>query len=469
VDAVAARIHRELADIFGRRRVVGAGGVLAGMGPLVAELRAVGAERVLLLPTSVGTGPPPQGDDVEVLLHELPATPTATEQFRAEERLFADPPAALLDAIREFTGDAEALVVAQPFSAVRAFGPFPVFGPRRAEWVALEDKTVGDALFDTAGVPHPPSLVVRVDGRALDDACTRLDDGAGTVWAGDARDGFNGGAEYVRWVRDESSRRAALDFFGPRCDHVRVAPFVEGVPCSIHGFVTAAGVAVLRPVELITLRVDDDRGLRYAGAATYFDPAPIEREAMRAAARRLGACLAARVDFRGGFTIDGICGAGGWTATECNPRGGAGLGYLGACAPDLLGGLTQRAAAAGALTTLDHDALERSVLARADARRWGGAWTPTEAPWSATSTTPVVGDQRGYRRTEDGEIADATIMTGPGPAGGFVRFEPVPERTPAGPSLAPRAVAALAFADAELGAGIGALAPARTVDARQSS
>src|SRR6266550_6271814 len=302
-----------------------------------------------LLPTSVGTGPTPEGDDVEVLLHELPATPTATEQFRAEERLFADPPAALLGAIRDFSQGQEALVVAQPFSAVRAFGPFPVFGPRRAEWVALEDKTVGDALFDEAGVPHPPSLVVPVDAGALDDACARLDGGPGTVWAGDARDGFNGGAEYVRWVRDASSRRAALEFFGPRCDRVRVAPFLEGVPCSIHGFVTASGVAVLRPVELITLRVDDERGLRYAGAATYFDPAPIDREAMRAAARRLGACLGERVDFRGGFTIDGICSADGWTATECNPRGGAGLGYLGARAPELLAGLSQRVIAAGGL------------------------------------------------------------------------------------------------------------------------
>jgi hypothetical protein len=213
----------------------------------------------------------------------------------------------------------------------------------------------------------------------------------------------------------------------------------------------------------MTLRVDNERGFRYAGAATYFDPDPVDRGAMRAAARRLGAYLRDRVDFRGGFTIDGICSTGGWTATECNPRGGAGLGYLGACVPELLGGLMQRMAAAGGLETLDTNTVEHVVVERADACRWGGAWTPAEAVWSETVATPIVGDEHGYRCAGEGEIPDATISTGPGPAGGFVRFEPVAERTPAGPSLAPRAVAALAFADDVLGAGIGLLAPAPNV------
>jgi hypothetical protein len=45
----------------------------------------------------------------------------------------------------------------------------------------------------------------------------------------------------------------------------RCAPpeFVEGVPCSIHGFVVDDGVAAFRPVELVTLRAP-----RAARAAT---------------------------------------------------------------------------------------------------------------------------------------------------------------------------------------------------------
>src|SRR4051812_45868624 len=64
-------VRTRLASIFGGRRVVLAGGVLAGTVPNVRELRAVGVERMLLIPTAVGTGAPPEGDDLEIELHEL--------------------------------------------------------------------------------------------------------------------------------------------------------------------------------------------------------------------------------------------------------------------------------------------------------------------------------------------------------------------------------------------------------------
>jgi hypothetical protein len=219
--------------------------------------------------------------------------------------------------------------------------------------------------------------------------------------------------------------------------------------------VGAEGVAAFRPVELMTFRVDEPRGLRYAGAATYYDPSPDDRAVMRASAFRMGACLRDRVGFRGAFGIDGIASANGWVATECNPRAGAGLAYSGVLLPDLLLGLGQRVAAAGQLAQLDTDELEALIVSTADARRWGGAWTPTAQVQSETRTTPIVGDEQGFRPARDGEVADAAISLGPSPAGGFVRFEPVPERTPVGPSLAPRAAAAFACADADLDAGIG--------------
>src|SRR4051812_12903521 len=99
MDDVLAEIQAALAEVFAGRRVVCAGGVLAGMHPVVGELRAVGAERMLLIPTSGGPAPIPAGDDLEILLHELPPTAGATAQFRAEEKLFADPPPGLLHAI----------------------------------------------------------------------------------------------------------------------------------------------------------------------------------------------------------------------------------------------------------------------------------------------------------------------------------------------------------------------------------
>jgi hypothetical protein len=47
--------------------------------------------------------------------------------------------------------------------------------------------------------------------------------------------------------------------------------------------------------------------------------------------------------------------------------------------------------------------------------------------------------------------------------GGFVRLALDPDRIPAGPSVAPLAVAAFALADERFGTGIGPLEPARAV------
>jgi hypothetical protein len=457
-DTIAAAVR----SVFAGREVVQVGGVLAGMTPMVEELRAAGVSRMLLVPTSSGTGPLPEGDDVDVRICELPPVEGATEQFRQDEHFFTDPPETLLDLVRERV-DAGAIVLGQPFSALQSVGPFPVFGRRRAEWIAREDKTTVDTMFDACGVPRPPYQVVPLDSPEVDASIVALDRGDGVVLAGDARGGFNGGSDYVRWVRDDVSRRTALEFFAGRCDRVRVAEFVEGIPCSIHGFVSATGVAAFRPVELVTLRAADEKGLRYSGCATFFDPPDEMRNAMRDAVRRVGAHLRERVGFRGTFTIDGICGRDGWMANECNPRGGAGLGFVHAAAPDLLFALAQRIAVEGRLEALDPDALEDAIVPGADATRWGGAQHLSPTTWNSTTTTAIVGDaKRGFQVDAD-KPADVLLHAGPGVSGGFLQVRPVPERTPSGPSIAPLAVAAFAFADAHLDAKIGPLTPAVSV------
>ena len=54
----------------------------------------------------------------------------------------------------------------------------------------LEDKVVVDDLWDELGVARAPSEVVPADPAALPAATRRLDRGAGTAWAGDARQGL---------------------------------------------------------------------------------------------------------------------------------------------------------------------------------------------------------------------------------------------------------------------------------------
>ena len=49
-------------------------------------------------------------------------------------------------------------------------------------------------------------------------------------------------------------------------------PFLDGVPCSIHGMVLPDGTAVFRPVEIAILRDVARRRFVYGGLSTYWDP-----------------------------------------------------------------------------------------------------------------------------------------------------------------------------------------------------
>ncbi len=228
--------------LVGGRPVVLAGGVLAGSAPRVRRLRELGAERVLVVAGSVGTGELPSPEDAEWVVTDLPGGDIVAT-LRAEEAMLADPPTEVLDALDAFDRAGRALVLGNGPPTAARLGERAVFGARLPEWVALEDKTVVDECFDRWGVTRVPSMIVPVTPVALRRTAGALDAGLGTAWAGDARDGFHGGAELVRWVRSARDAAEAEAFFHARCDSVRVMPFLEGVPCSIHGFVFPDGVA----------------------------------------------------------------------------------------------------------------------------------------------------------------------------------------------------------------------------------
>lgn len=146
-----------------------------------------------------------------------------------------------------------------------------------------------------------PSLIVWPAAPALADAVRRLDRGLGVACAGDAREGIHGGAHLFRWIRGEDGLAEAEQFFRTYCDRVRLMPFLEGIPCSVHGIVFEDVVIAVRPVEMVTLRYSDGPGLRCCGAATFWDPPDADREYMRRPTA--SAALRDRIDFRGAFTI----------------------------------------------------------------------------------------------------------------------------------------------------------------------
>jgi hypothetical protein len=456
-DTRVAAWHRLVTNLVDGRDVILAGAVLAGYTPQIARLRELGARRVLCIANGTGTGPLPEGDDVETLTLDF-AADSVVDEFRRWEQVMGAPSRAALDAIDAFDPQHNALLLITTFQACGAFGDRPGFGARRPEWVALEDKTTCDRLFDRAGIARPRSTVVAAARDALIGAAADIDAGDGTVWAGDASRGFNGGGEYVRWIRSPDDVDDAVTFFTARCERVRVAPFIEGIPCSVHGFVTADGVAAFRPVELVTLRPPAGNRFQYAGAATYFDPAPADRDAMRAATRRVGEQLQSEVGFRGMYTVDGILGRDGWLPTELNPRAGAAMGYAATACPDVPLELLHRLVIEGDTSVRATD-LEDVILPPADATRWGGGWSTVARVFDETITTKLVRDGARFERAEECDHADATMLCGPSAIGGFVRVVFDAERTPVGPSIAPQVVDALAYADAAFETGIGPLSP----------
>jgi hypothetical protein len=451
-----------LRPLVAGRKLVLAGAPLAAMTWMCRQLRELGAERPFLLATGIGTGEVPGPNEAEWCVVEVRA-PDVVAEIRAAMRLLRLLPGEVVDALDRWDPERQALVLSPMFNELPEIAGRRVYGPRRPEWRRLEDKAVVDDLWDDFGVTRAPSEVVAAEPVALRAAARRLDRGAGTAWAGDARQGFNGGAFCLRWVRSDEDAAEAARFLGERCDRARVMPFLEGIPCSIHGMVFPHGVATFRPVELVTLRQPGGSGLRYAGAATFWDPPDADREVMRDLARRVGDGLRERVGYRGAFTVDGVLTADGFLPTELNPRLGAGLATMTRGLPALPVALLDRALIEGEAVAVAAGDLERQVLEAADRARAGGAWTVTDAAADATRELPVTFEDGTCRPAAEGRSADGVLSFGPSGVGGFVRLALDPERVPAGPPVAPLAVAAFALADERFGTGIGPLAPARPV------
>jgi hypothetical protein len=451
---------------FAGRKVVVTGGPLAAMTGACRRLRELGAERPFLLATGMGTGELPDPDEAEWVVVEVRA-PDVIAEIRAAMRLLRLLPDEVVAALDRWDPDREAMVLSPMFNELPEIAGRRVYGPRRTEWRRLEDKVVVDALWDDLGVARAPSEVVPAQAAALREAAGRLDRGAGTAWAGDARQGFHGGAFCLRWVWDDAHVAEAVAFLAARCDRVRVMPFLEGIPCSVHGVVFPVGVARFRPVELVTLRQPGSSRLRYAGAATFWDPPHADREVMRDLAGRVGEELRRRVGYQGAFTIDGILAAEGFLPTELNAHLGAGLAVMTRDLPDLPVGLLDRTLIEGEALAYGAGDLERQVLRLADRSRAGGAWTVTErGPGGLTDATrelPVVFEEGACRPADQDRPADGALSFGPSGVGGFVRLTLDPDRVPVGPSVAPLAVAAFALADERFAAGIGPLEPARAV------
>lgn len=462
--AANAAPYRELIrPLVEGRRFVLCGGPLVGATSTVRALLELGAERpVFVVCDVVGVGPVPEPDEARWFCVDV-RTAFTIETIRAFERALVDPPRELVRALDEFDPERRALVLGSPFALEPTLAGRHRYGHRPASWAALEDKTRVGAVLEEAGLALAPWRVVDTDHTEPDRASRGLDGGDGVVWAGDTSAGHSGFAEYVRWVRGPTDAERAYPELAEDCRRVRVMPFLEGVPCSIHGMVFPDAVAAFRPVEMITLREPETGRFRFAGSATYWDPPVAERRAMRDAARRLGEVLRRRIGYRGAFTLDGVLTGDGFRPTELNTRFGGGLRVLAGAAPEVPLGLIDYAVRAGEDLDYRPDVLEGLLVEAADRNRRGASWLSTPDPWGEPLRQPIHHRGDGYELTDHREEADAVLEVGSFPRGTHVRVTPDPERTEPGPPLAPAVVDAFALADRELGTRIGPLEACRSV------
>ncbi len=161
-----------LRPMFEGRRLILFIPALAGIVQMVASLRALDAQRCLVIASSLGTGPIPDEADAEHLVLGLNAS-DPIDEFRQMERVLEDPPEKVVEVIDRYDPRREAVVVVPVITL--APGPAsvvgrPVWGRRLKDAVALEDKVVIDEFWDAWDGRRAPSMIVPSAGRALANA-----------------------------------------------------------------------------------------------------------------------------------------------------------------------------------------------------------------------------------------------------------------------------------------------------------
>lgn len=453
-EQITRHIQELSAQLVRGRRIVVICAVLAGATSRVAALKADGAGDVLVLCLGQGTGDLPAPDEAEWVICPSAPISTVADEIRVWQQFVDQPPAEALHALQTFDPTGDAVAVTLLPVTLEEYAGRESWGGRPAAYTALEDKTLSQQIWDAAGVASAPEEVVDVTPDALRDSAARLDRGAGTVWSADASDGMNGGADRVFWVCDEEQAHAAYAELKTYAERARLMPFLDGVPCSIHGIVLADGVVVLRPVELIVLRQPGSSKFLYYGMSTTWDPADADREVMRDVARRVGTYLQREHDYRGAFGIDGIMTADGFRPHELNPRFSGGISTIGKGLPDLPLNRLHDMLVRGVDIGVPAADLERVLVDAADASRFASAHTVTHRVHpTATGLVYVAGSPAGLDITLDEEAAVGSLELGPHAAGGLVRFMPADPQP--GERLAPWAAAALQLADRIWSTGFG--------------
>lgn len=453
---VRDELSDRLGELYAGRPALLGPGILAAYPNVAAWLQLLGCP-VLVVATAVGTGPVPTG--VRVVEIDSPHVTSATEELRVIDHLTRTLPDEVLAELDDFDPGRRGFWWCGPFvTNDEPVAGRPVLFGRSRRQLAMEDKLFAERLWDEAGIFHAPSRIVPVDRAALAAATAELATDLGAVWSGDARDGFNGGGNFVRWVTTDRGQDAAYGFFAPRCDQVRVQPFLDGVACSIHGVVLPDGTATFRPVEIVTLRNRERLRFVYGGLSTWWDPPDADRAYMRGVARTVGEHLSRRYGYRGFFGIDGVLTADGFLPTEINTRMPAGATTLAKVDGRLLH-FVHSSLVSGRDPGVTVAELE-TLVPLMDATRIGDPKAFGPESVGEAVDYPVTVDDRGLHRTE---VETGTVfLIADNPSGYFATLRPC-SALALGDRLAPITVALMRHLDEHFGTDHGDLEAAPDV------
>ncbi|MEU6277484.1 ATP-grasp domain-containing protein [Streptomyces populi] len=385
------------------------------------------------------------GIPADIPSHRIEVEGTVVDSWlRAlEERLLA-PPADLLAALDAHDPERTALVLTPPLTqGVDTVLGRRCFGWRRPEWVRYEDKTVSSSLWERAGVPAVPSMVTEPTAEALASAFDACDRGAGVVVSADASTGIHSGSAGVIRVRDRAGLDDALTFLLGRSRRAVVAPFMEGISCSLHGMVFEKEVAVFRPIEQVVLR-DASTRFPLLGGNALWSASERDTAEIREIARRVGERLRDEAGYRGSFGVDAILTADGFRPIEVNARMGGFIVNGGPAAGvplDLIHAMVTEGEEAG----ISPAALERAVIG-------GFATVPgtslvfplaQEPPGEARVLFLRWEEGNGFRPAGDGEPHEAVVQHVQTPVGSRLTLEFPSRPCYVGVPLGPFAIAAI--------------------------
>ncbi|MFI6107726.1 hypothetical protein [Streptomyces sp. NPDC051310] len=414
-----AELTEAVARFYRGRKVVLLGRDVPQYRLRVQALAAMGSQAPFIVGNGIGHGDIPAG--VAGWATAELGTVSFTDTARATDRLLADPPAHVRQALDAYDPERTAIVLAESNVTHDAMDGRQVADGRPPAWAALEDKITLERIWDELGVDRLPSEVVPATPGALRAAHERLDLGQGTVWYRDMNGGVQVTFEQACWVRNEEEFAAATAAVAQECRQVKVTPFLAGTPCGINGFVLADGVVVLRPFEELVLQGPEPSRLVYAGCSTYFDPAPVVRDRMRDLARRVGALMHRETGFRGAFSIGGVQTANGFVPLDLLPRGNTAHRVMSTATPGLPWGLLQGAVAGGHDLGIPAHEVERVLLTAVEGQRGAAvalhSATPCTSPGRARWLT-ADGDR--LRLSRKDEHSDACLVQDPLDTGSIV-------------------------------------------------